>query len=56
MNGTPHTSPPDRTPLDELEALQNDVLAELDRLNERIESALRQHGASSQTASSDQAA
>ncbi len=56
MNGTPHASPPDRTPLDELEALQDDVLAELDRLNERIESVLRQHAAPSQSACSDKAA
>ena len=31
--------------LDELDALQDEVLAQLDQLNHRIESMLREHGA-----------
>ncbi len=38
-----HDSPLDVARIDELEALQDDVMTELDRLNEQIEALLREH-------------
>ncbi len=35
----------DATRIDELESLQDEVMAELDRLNDRIEALLREHTA-----------